>query len=872
MTDRTVIGADAAVADPDLGTQTFMGATVVDFSCNSSWDSQGASCTINLIEDVGQRVDKDSVVGQPQYFEIVNTAGDLVFCFYGILKDISRTVSPNGERKYSATLQSPTVLLQASSVITDIYAGPGDAEEAVAPNVPSDLEFGHANSQVNFAGVYNLLNAFGVFENDDLGVSSPAGFGASQLNAEGMRLDSFVFAIDALINGSNASNPNLGRPIIYGADTWGNNPNPYYYTFDINGFIDQISSFIPYDYRVKSTTLMDFVAELCTELNFVYMVDLRKPSGKGNAGIVGPFGVATDNASEGTGTFGGQIHIITQNRNVYSATKFPLAFQLVRREISDKGTGGALIAFSNGLGEGFGGNDLPLDFAWDGDDIHPGGPPNASSPFGGSAPFEDITQDSIERYTQTNLQVSLNEDAVGGKVVVGGFQSRIGFVPNGLGITDPLGPGGFKRGHVYQYWGSIARLDNFGSNASLSDTSQKGIPIVTTPLNIQDARDLILIDIQSLRGAVSIIEAVYSGIYPCSMAEMAAAMHSYASWDFWMSNQKPGKLGRLHDYFGGKLNEVKKRFFNPNGTLTYAGIAFEKQGLSTLASFNTSSDNSALGSLNCNDPVAAVAEATYEAFKQKLHAIIKNTGDTHYGKSWLVQAPASTSKLDENDETVVGDFVTSWEISDDAYLEPANFAASEAPQSPFFVNNGRVKSYVNYDASFTTLEFPYQTLTGFGTVTNYDFSEYASSKLAQTTLAGGDSIFGFPIEVDKNYYFLPTAYFSQYSESNFTHFQTVAPNGNWYIDPAARAATSFGVNNSECAAATSYILGAGSLISPGGVGMYPYYLCTTNKVSFPLPDSGPAFNVVGKRTKADFMSNLTNACEAMKAETKKVKK
>jgi hypothetical protein len=864
MTDRTVIGADAAVANPDLGTQTFMGATVVDFSCNSSWDSQGATCTVNLIEDTGQRVDITSVVGQPQYFEIVNTAGSLVFCFYGILKDIGRTVSPNGERKYSATLQSPTVLLQASSIITEMYAGAGDATEAVAPNqIPitlgvTGLEFGHANSQVNFANVYNLLNPFGAFENDDFGISTPLGFGASQINSEGMRVESFVAAIDALINDSNQANPNLGRPIIYGANSWGNNPSPYYYTFDINGFINQISNFIPFDYRVKSTTLMDFVEELCTEINFVYMVDLRKPAGLGNAGIVGPFGAATDNASEGTGTFGGEIHIITQNRNVYGATKFPLSYQLVRREISDRGSAGPLTAFSNGVNDGFGSNDLPLDFAWAGDDIHPGGPPNAPSPFGGSAPFEDVTQDHIERYTQTNLQVSLNEDAVGGKVVVGGFQSRIGFVPN-----DP--------GNVYQYWGNIARLDNFGSNASPSDTAQRGIPIVTTPLNIQDARDLILIDIQSLIGAVSIIEAVYTGIYPCSMAEMAAAMHSYASWDFWMSNQKPGKLGRLHDYFGGKLNEVKKRFFNPNGTLTYAGVAFERQGLSTLASFNTSSNNSALGNLNCNNPVAAVAEAAYQTFKQKLHAIIKNTGDTHYGKSWLVQAPAFTTKVDENDESVVADFVRSWEISDDAYLEPANFSTSEAPQSPFFVNNGRLKSYVNYDASFTTLKFPYQTLTGFGTVTNYDFSEYASSKLAQTTLAGGDSIFGFPVEVDKNYYFLPTAYFSQYSESNFTHFQTVDSNGSWYIAPAARAATSFGVNNSQCAVATSYILGTASKIVDAGIGMVPYYLCTTNKVSFPLPDSGPAFSVVGKRTKADFQSSLTNACEAMKAETKKVK-
>ena len=214
MTSRTVIGTDTAVANPDLGTQTFMGATVVDFSCNSSWDEQGATCTVSLIEDSGQRINKNSVVGQPQYFEIVDSSDNLVFCFYGILKDISRSVGANGERKYSATLQSPSLLLQSVSIITDHYIGAGDALEAVAPNTATSLEFGHINSSVNFANVYNLLNPFGVFENDDYGLSTPKGFGAARVNDDGMRLDIFVAGIDALINGSNAANPNLGRPIF----------------------------------------------------------------------------------------------------------------------------------------------------------------------------------------------------------------------------------------------------------------------------------------------------------------------------------------------------------------------------------------------------------------------------------------------------------------------------------------------------------------------------------------------------------------------------------------------------------------------------------------------------------------------------------
>jgi hypothetical protein len=189
MTDRVVIGTDTAVANPDVGTQTFLDATVIDFSCNSSWDPQGASCSINLIEDSGQRVSTTSVLGSPQYFEIVDNNGDLVFSFYGILKDLSRNVSSNSDRAYSAVLQSPTVLLNACSIVTEDYAGAGSATEAVAPNTSGSLDFGDINPLVNFNNVYNVLNPFGVFENDDYGLSTPKGFGASQVNEDGMRLD-----------------------------------------------------------------------------------------------------------------------------------------------------------------------------------------------------------------------------------------------------------------------------------------------------------------------------------------------------------------------------------------------------------------------------------------------------------------------------------------------------------------------------------------------------------------------------------------------------------------------------------------------------------------------------------------------------------
>ncbi|REK54551.1 MAG: hypothetical protein DWQ49_10990 [Bacteroidetes bacterium] len=847
MTSRTVIGTDTAVANPNIGTQTFMGATVVDFSCNSSWDSQGATCTVNLIEDSGQRVDTDSVVGQPRYFEIVDTGNNLVFSFNGILKNINRSVSPNGERRYSATLQSPTVLLQATSVITDHYIGAGDALEAVAPNTATSLEFGHINSSVTPANVYNLLNPFGVFENDDYGLSTPKGFGAAQVNEEGIRIDRFVAAIDALINGSNIANPELGRPILYGADKWGGAVGTYYYTFDIYSFVNSIISYIPNDYRVKSTTLMDFVAELCDEINFVYMVDLKRPTLSTASGLDGKvadsqlsFGVATDNAPEGVGTFGGEIFIITQNRNVYGATKFPLSYQLVRREVSDKSTGGALTSFSTGFGVGFGGNDLPLDFAWAGYDSHPGGPPNATSPFGGQYPYEDIDQDNIERYTSTSLDVSLNESAVGGKVVVGGFQSRIGFVP-------------FSN-NVYQYWGDIKRLDNFGSNASASDIAQRGIPVVTDVLDGNDIRDIILIDVQDLLGSTSITGAVRRGVYACSMLEMRYAMTEFNDWMFFMTSTKPGKLSSLNGYFTGSLKEIRDRIAHPNGTLTYAGKAYFNNALTTIASFNSSSNNVDTTNINCSDPISAVANMSYQQFLQKLHEKIKSLGDEHYGKSWLVKQPAFTTKLDEDEETVIANFIRSWDLSDDAYLEPTNFASYEAPQSPFFVSNGRLKSYVNYDAKFTN-----STIYGGATV-NYDFREYANSKFAQTQI-GSDYIFSFLLDVEKDYIFLPSSYFTYYDESLFS---SIVSGG--VITSMSAAVT---VDASKMNTAVDFLTGNGAKfytkggtdffnISDHGIGMLPFALCKTSRVFLPL--NAPATAGKSDKTVFSMMSVLGASC------------
>ena len=792
----------------EIGTQTFLGCTVVDFSCNSSWDSQGGSCTVKLIEDStvppsGQRMEH-VVVGSPQYFEIATTGNDLVFRFHGLVKDIGRTVSPNGERSYTATLQTPTVLLSASAVITQDYAGAGDATEAVAPNVASSIDFGLNDPAITWGNVYNVFNPFGMYENDDYGLSTPLGFGASQINPLGMRLDRFVDAVDALVNDNLTTDNILGGPILYGTDDY-HSPTAYHYSFDIRDFISQISAFIPFDYRVKSDTLMSFVDELCNETNHVYMIDLLKPNGLGNASIVG---TATAPSAPPPGTiFGGEITVITQNRNIYAADKFPLSKYVVNQEIPDKLGGFSLTSFANAFNVGFGGVDLPLDFAWNQPTgVHPGGPAVASSPFGGSFPVETIAQDDLVRLINSNLNLSLNEDAIAGKMITGGFQSRINFVP--------------ATNNVYQYWGDIKRLNNFGGNAAASETAERAIPVITEPLDANDIVDCIMIDIQDLLGNTSIVNVLYRGIYPCSMVEMRYAMTDFGSWKGFLERLKIGKLNALTTYFTASLKSLNDSLYDENGNLTYAGKAYYLKALSTVSSSTTSSKNADSTKIDCANPLDGLFNMEYQTFLQKLHAKIKSIGDEHYGQSWIVTMPAFTTKKDQNDETVVANFIRSWELSDSAYLEPSNFAANEAPQSPYFVNGGRLKSYVNYDANFTSA-----TVYGGNTV-NYDFAEYQTDKFAQTQ-TGADFLFSFLTDVQKDYIFLPTNYFTDYHRNNFTNMTNAAG----YINNRALSSK---MDNASVITAVTYLLGASSRIVDNGIGMLPYALCKTKRVYEPL--------------------------------------
>ena len=763
-------GTDTGEANPfALQTPIFLGLTVVDFSCNSSWDSQGGQCNIRLIQDEGQYLE-NALVGSPQYFELISVDNAPVFRFYGILMDMSREVNTSS-KTYTVTLQSPTLLLEAPSLILDTFAGFGGALEASGPNVPTCLDFGSKNSTINITKVYNILNLFGAFENDTNGLPG-AGFGRSVVNQQGMRVDAFAYALDEILNGNPYITPSLGSNIIYGADSYINS-NAYAYNFDIYGFLNQVASFLPNDYRVQATTIMDFVTEVCQQSNHIFYVDLLKPEAAGSIFFSeGHTSTRVPLLTHANTIYGGQIVVITQNRNNSATTKFPLSAYVVGREASDK---------LGGLGQI---DDLPLDIGMTGT-AHPDGPPVASSPYGGSVPVENISPDELERFIQTSLKVRLNSGAISAKYVVGGYQSRINYV-NSYGINRNKAPEIYgstcyssppadsdTSPDVYWYWGDI-------NISARTGVECKNVPVITTI--IDDPRkallDIVAIDLFEFIGDLTVQNLVMNGVYLASIQEIQNAVQSYEDWTEFLSINKPQKIFAIQNNFT-RTTIIKTPIFREDPNLMRQSI--ENDGVTSYSNTETSSRNTKLFDtltdfLTDFEEVNSFANMVWEA--------VKSIGETHYGKSFAAKGPAFTIKQDVNDESPLGSYIKSWDIAQDGYLDPLSYPVYEAPDGNF-VKGGRVSAYANYYSitppwhdveTAEPISYDLDPTLGTTTTTYSDpdyaqfnshlpisFKNFSNDEKVVKPTNNSLSLVSVPLDVSEEYILIPTTYFTFYN-------------------------------------------------------------------------------------------------------------
>jgi len=286
------------------------GCTVIDFTVSADWSSQGGSLNCRLIES---ETDGDKltlpVLGSPVLFEVKNTSNAVIFQYIGIVDSFSR--SSSNSKTYSVNISSPIKILEATNVILDGYAGLGSSQEgSYLLNGLANQDFGHNNSQIvvdNNPGQYhwwnvsNLINVYGILENDDPLYRVPSAFditntpvqygdfGFSGKSKDGIPLIKLMWALHIGINHlpqlfeTQSYNPvlaqrqkTLGGNLLFGRHNYNlyddKEALPYYYHFDAIHFYRQIVNKLGAEYRLAGQykTLSEIISHLCDEANLEF--------------------------------------------------------------------------------------------------------------------------------------------------------------------------------------------------------------------------------------------------------------------------------------------------------------------------------------------------------------------------------------------------------------------------------------------------------------------------------------------------------------------------------------------------------------------------------------------------------------------------
>lgn len=686
----------------DVPVQKFMGCTVAKFDCSMDFASQPGSCTITIVQEDGVDLFTPKTIGSPQFFKIVDINGATIFKYNGILDSISRDTTV-GDKTYKIVLVSPLKILEAVNIIITGYIGYGQTVEGLPrffsedgyydigersksegylPDgvtmtppgeyfVSSPYSYGSNNKTVRWDKVFNLINAFGFWENESLAVTEKSGYTRSGAIAGSMRLDMLVFAIDSLINYTSSSSNKryLGGNILYGTNTYNIcgtangyvDPIPYYYGLDIKPFIEQLLSYLPGSFVINgpTITLAELIATAADAANFDFFVELNDKQYKG--GIF----AANLNQTYPLSQFGGIISINLRNKNKYTDCNKPFSefshdlINLERPDMGDYQYAGNINPGTLLSSVGYAANNpIDFDFAFRGTE--------GSYPYGGKFPTgtrsdsRGTTYDGVKFLGADSLQVAVKSSyGTVGKFVVGGFQSRMNVVP---------------RDFIYQYWGFA-----------------RGQYVVTQILPPNDSWDWVAIDCSDMFGVITLDGLIYEGVYYASMLEIRAAMASEKVWNTFMYIFKSIKYKLITEYlvkvFQKSDVEIGEMFPILNKKLS-SKVSHLAGRISILqnkaSSFSREKDGQPVNPANL------------------LHERIKEIGDTHYGKSWVVPIPqCQTGPVLIEDSNIVVE-QPSWVVDKSAYVDPLIMDAMEAPKHPIFMSNGRMIAFANFESIVTS--------------------------------------------------------------------------------------------------------------------------------------------------------------------------
>jgi len=787
----------------DVPVQKFMGATVAKFNCSADFASQPGSCSIDLVvDDTDGDVFTPGVIGSPYYFRITDVNDNTIFGFNGILDSIARESSPEN-KLYKVTLLSPLKVLEAATLIIDGYTGYGSAIEglpryfsddgyyqiedsdkqpgylpdgvSMTPTVSyfetAPFSFATNNANLSFTGMwnrsYNLINVFAAYENEwvdgdgnSLAVVPFAGFGASSCTS-GMRVDKIAYAIDEIVNRTEATSPRryIGGNLMYGANTYNIcgtasgyvPPYPFFYGFDIIGFVSSVLNFLPEDFVIPgpSISIAEFIALICDTINADFIVELNDANYKN-----GDF-VASMSQTYPNSVFGGIISILLIPKNQYVTCARPFSqftYDLLNLEKPDTGDYASSGNINPGIPPVDDGRFInPIDF----DYTRRG--TEGSEPYGGQFPVTPTPSEILNNISNrpVNLSVSLRStNPTSGKMVVGGFQTRMNIVP---------------RDYIYQYWGEITLVTASGDACGITRNSQKSIPVITQTLPPNDVWDWVAIDMQHIFTNQTITGVCYEGIYFASMMEIRAAMCSYESWRLYMMGVKSHKWAVLNS---GGLGPVINAEFN--------------SFLSTVSNYSAFIGVPTNSYINVD-----FRRAEKQKILERIYDKVRDIGETHYGKSWVAPIPVFKTKMTQDGESLVGNFVRSWDVVDSAYVEPYAFGQMEAPKDSSFIEDGRLKAFANFEHSFTaggSDDVAYGLLTGSltgfasGIKYKFDFSGHDSSTVfdldpSATGTCPSIGLAHAQPDIDKNYLFVPSQYFDYYNRGHCPFMDTVGAIG-----------------------------------------------------------------------------------------------
>ena len=717
------------------------------------------------------------------------------------------------------------------------------------------------NRHIQWNNVYNILNVFGFYESESHGFASSKGYGHATSNQSGMKLSKVAEALHRLINLTSSSSAQrfFGGNLLSGTSTYNIcavkdgilDSNPYYYGFDVFGFIQQLKTVLTNRYTISGYTnpsdraddrvdnflvsqtsidLGSLISNICSEFGIEFIVKLNEVSyttGNETNYTEGPYYDGTSKIFElhrtsqgctSTTTLGGVISVKLLDKSYVRCDRpfSSVAYNLLGLEIPDFGDYGDTTKNINpGLINPF---SPAFDLTTTGpsyfdplDDDFNKRQAEGSEPYGGKFPVETkldsggtALQTILNRAQSSNLSI-VNTDGVTAKMVLGGPISRIVDVP---------------RQYIYQYWGDINVFTSGNTNSDIKSIPERTYPVVTQILPHDDIYDHILIDMKDILPDNVCQGVAYSGIYSASLSEVRMAMANKESWIDFLKDIKPCKFASIRacaDY-----NE-SGTMFSVGTTYAVSGASNDPQTPTIVTTDNTSktttykkmtTDNGLNSPTNEKNTairdIAPKKDSDDDNFHtqldkrtliERIHQKVKTIGDTHYGKTWVAWMPHIETDLTDSGNGIIANYEKSWNINNNAYLEPTGYSIINAPISSKFIEDHRCSAYANYEYSLGSSETkftdaftedadiePFRRKVGNTSFYVYDFSEINPESLHISNLSEKGTAHT-KIDVDEKYLYLPYDYFQNYIREDrpFIRIEDAAGSGSLFSQNSVRA-------------------------------------------------------------------------------------